>query len=163
FLLSQGSPSCYWSTDGDSGKLCHLPSTIQLGPVRGHVFYAGQPKTCRKCGSTSHLAADCNATFCRNCQRVDHYTKDCDQPMRCNLCGSNTHTFRGCPKSYANRTRQVGGTYSFYRNVPLPSKIITNCMKTDGHMDSQCGRGTIRTEPLAWQSYSIANSFASRR
>lgn len=24
--------------DGDSGRLHHLPSTIQLGPIRGHVF-----------------------------------------------------------------------------------------------------------------------------
>lgn len=31
--------------DRDSGLLQHLPSTIQLGPIRGHVFYAGQPKT----------------------------------------------------------------------------------------------------------------------
>ncbi|KAL7399702.1 hypothetical protein ABVT39_010838 [Epinephelus coioides] len=92
-------------TDGDSGRLRHLPSIIQLGPIRGHVFYAGQPKTCRKCGSSSHLAADCNTTFCRNCQCADHYTKDCDQPRRCNLCGSSSHTFRGCPESYANRTR----------------------------------------------------------
>lgn len=92
--------------EGVSGDLHHLPSTIQLGPHRGHVFYAGQPKTCRKCGSSSHLAANCNATFCRNCQSAQHTTKDCNQPMRCNLCSSSSHTFRSCPRSYANRVRQ---------------------------------------------------------
>lgn len=92
--------------DGNSGQLHHLPSTIQLGSVRGHVFYAGQPKTCRKCGSTTHLAVKCEMTLCKNCQSGDHSTRDCPQPRKCNLCGSNTHTFRDCPQSYANRTRQ---------------------------------------------------------
>uniref|UniRef100_A0A667XHW8 CCHC-type domain-containing protein n=1 Tax=Myripristis murdjan TaxID=586833 RepID=A0A667XHW8_9TELE len=77
---------------------------------RGHIFYAGQPKTCRKCGSSCHLAANCNVTFCRNCQSTAHTTKDCNQPMRCNLCSSSTHTFRSCPQSYANRARQSAST-----------------------------------------------------
>ena len=101
-----------------SGRLQHLPSTIQLGPIRGHVFYAGQPKICRKCGSLSHLAANCNATTCRNCKSTAHNTKDCNQPMRCNLCGSTTHTFRGFPQSYANRTR-LNNPSSDHPNPPL--------------------------------------------
>lgn len=92
--------------DQQSGQLLHLPSTIQLGSIRGHVFYSGQPKTCRKCGSMAHLAANCDTTHCKNCKGSDHATKDCTQPMRCNLCGSSCHTFRTCPESYANRTRQ---------------------------------------------------------
>uniref|UniRef100_A0A671YFT8 CCHC-type domain-containing protein n=1 Tax=Sparus aurata TaxID=8175 RepID=A0A671YFT8_SPAAU len=75
-----------------SGRPHYLPFTIQLRPIRGHIVYAGQPKTCKKCGSSSHLAANCNAVICRNCK----------SPMRCNLCSSTTHTFRGCPQSYAN-------------------------------------------------------------
>ncbi|CAK6983227.1 Zinc finger CCHC domain-containing protein 3, partial [Scomber scombrus] len=92
--------------EGISGVLHHLPSTIQLGLHRGHIFYPGQPKTCRKCGSPNHLASNYNAIFCRNCQSTDHNSKDCDKPMRCNLCSSSGHTFRSCPQSYANRARQ---------------------------------------------------------
>ena len=91
--------------DQPHGELTHLPSTIQLGRERGNVFYQGQPKTCRKCGSRDHLAADCNAAYCKNCKTSSHTTRNCNQPMKCNLCGSEAHTFRSCPKSYANRTR----------------------------------------------------------
>ncbi|KAK2900067.1 hypothetical protein Q8A73_013196 [Channa argus] len=93
--------------DEDSGQLIHLPSTIQLGSIRGHVFYPGQPKTCRKCGSRTHLAANCDTTYCKNCEGCDHITKDCPQPMKCNLCRSTAHTFRTCPESYANRARKL--------------------------------------------------------
>ena len=90
--------------DTRNGLLQHLPSTIQLGRIRGNVFYQGQPKTCRKCGSLGHLAAACNSTYCKNCATANHSTRDCDQPVRCNLCGASTHTYRTCPRSYANRT-----------------------------------------------------------
>ena len=92
--------------DPTSGELLHLPSTIQLGRVRGNCFYPGQPKACRKCGSLSHLAAECSRNYCRNCNSDSHTTRDCDQPLRCNLCGASSHTFSTCPKSYANITRQ---------------------------------------------------------
>ena len=92
--------------DLTSGQLQHLPSTIQLGRVRGNCFYQGQPKACRKCGSLSHLAAECSSNYCRHCKTASHTTRDCDQPMRCNLCGASSHTFKMCPKSYANITRQ---------------------------------------------------------
>ncbi len=70
-------------------------------------FYAGQPKTCRKCGSTTHLAVNCEMTLCKNCRSGERSTGDCPQPRKCNVCGSNTHTFRDCPQSYANRTPQL--------------------------------------------------------
>uniref|UniRef100_A0A8C5E7U6 CCHC-type domain-containing protein n=1 Tax=Gouania willdenowi TaxID=441366 RepID=A0A8C5E7U6_GOUWI len=100
--------------EANSELLHHLPSTIQLGQLRGPVFYAGQPKTCRKCGCSSHLVVNCDATYCRNCKSSAHNTKDCNQPMKCNLCGSDAHTFRKCPESYANKTRQMQGKLQRY-------------------------------------------------
>uniref|UniRef100_A0A668RH43 CCHC-type domain-containing protein n=1 Tax=Oreochromis aureus TaxID=47969 RepID=A0A668RH43_OREAU len=88
--------------DENSGELTHLPPIIQLGAIRGYVFYWGQPKTCRKCGSNDHLAMECVNVVCRNCKSGEHVIKDCPYPKNCNLCGKEDHTFRSCPQSYAN-------------------------------------------------------------
>lgn len=88
-----------------SGELIHLPPTIQLGAIRGHVFYPGQPNTCRKCCCKDHLANKCLNVFCRNCKGNCHFSKECQCPTSCNLCGKVDHTFRTCPNSYANRTK----------------------------------------------------------
>jgi len=78
----------------EKGELLHLPSIIQLGTIRGFVFYNGQPKECRKCGSLNHLAAQCESVFCRNCKKHGHLSKNCPVPMKCNLCGADNHRFR---------------------------------------------------------------------
>uniref|UniRef100_A0A3B5QYE9 CCHC-type domain-containing protein n=1 Tax=Xiphophorus maculatus TaxID=8083 RepID=A0A3B5QYE9_XIPMA len=70
-----------------------------LGAIRGHVFYPGQPKTCRRCGSQQHLSAECRITYCKNCGTEGHLTKDCQEPVNCNLCGERGHTFKSCPKN----------------------------------------------------------------
>ena len=88
------------------GILQHLPNTIQLGALRGYVFYPGQPKECRKCGSLDHLAAACTMAICRNCKASDHTTAQCKVPVQCNLCSSTGHRFRDCPQAYSNRVKQ---------------------------------------------------------
>ncbi|MGL6081692.1 MAG: hypothetical protein ACRC4N_04220 [Gammaproteobacteria bacterium] len=93
----------------EQGELSHLPSMIQLGSIRGFVFYNGQPKECRKCGSLNHLAAQCDSVFCRNCKNHGHVSKFCTVPMKCNLCGATNHRFQDCPSAYANKTRQQPG------------------------------------------------------
>lgn len=93
----------------EQGELSHLPSVIQLGSIRGFVFYNGQPKECRKCGSLNHLAAQCDSVFCRNCKNHGHVSKSCTVPMKCNLCGATNHRFQDCPSAYANKTRQQPG------------------------------------------------------
>ena len=89
--------------DQATGEVLHLPCAIQLGRERCNVFYHGQPKTCRKCGSLDHLAAACRATYCNKCKASTHTTRDCRVPMKCNLCGSESHAFASCPKSWAKR------------------------------------------------------------
>ncbi|KAK7893055.1 hypothetical protein WMY93_022207 [Mugilogobius chulae] len=90
----------------ENGTLKHLPNTIQLGSLRGTVFYAGQPKQCRKCGSLNHLAAQCTTIYCRNCKSTDHAATQCPIPIKCNLCSSDSHRFKDCPNAYANRVKQ---------------------------------------------------------
>lgn len=92
--------------DETSGDLIHLPPIIQLGAIRGYVFYPGQPKTWRKCGGNDHLAAECENVVCRNCNSEEHTTSECPFPRKCNLCGGEGHTFRACPQSYANRVKR---------------------------------------------------------
>ena len=119
-----------------SMQLQHVPSIIQLGPVRGHVFYQGQAKDCRRCGSLSHLAAECDITFCKNCNSSSHETRDCEQPLRCNLCRENTHTFRNCPHSYANRTAHP---------APAQERRQTDRALQDQQEDESQGASTPRT------------------
>lgn len=88
------------------GNYHHLPSLIQLGPIRGYVFYNGQPKECRKCGSLDHIAANCELEICRHCKSKEHGSKDCQLPKKCNLCGAESHRFRDCPQAYSNKLKQ---------------------------------------------------------
>lgn len=88
------------------GNYHHLPSLIQLGPIRGYVFYNGQPKECRKCGSLDHIAANCEMEICRHCKSKDHGSRDCQLPKKCNLCGAEDHRFRDCPHAYSNKIKQ---------------------------------------------------------
>lgn len=90
----------------ENGHVKHLPNSIQLGVLRGSVFYPGQPKKCRKCGSLEHLAAVCTSTMCRNCNAGNHSTAQCPVPIKCNLCSSESHLFRDCPQAYSNRLKQ---------------------------------------------------------
>uniref|UniRef100_A0A672SV53 CCHC-type domain-containing protein n=1 Tax=Sinocyclocheilus grahami TaxID=75366 RepID=A0A672SV53_SINGR len=87
---------------GASKFQVRLPSLIQLGPIRGYVFYNGQPKECRKCGSLDHIAANCELEICRHCKSKEHGSKDCQLPKKCNLCGAESHRFRDCPHAYSN-------------------------------------------------------------
>uniref|UniRef100_A0AAV2MG26 Uncharacterized protein n=1 Tax=Knipowitschia caucasica TaxID=637954 RepID=A0AAV2MG26_KNICA len=59
-----------------NGEVKHLLNSIQLGAYRRAVYYAGQPKGFRRCGSLEHLAAT-----------------------------SHTQLFEDCPRAYSNRLK----------------------------------------------------------
>ncbi|KAG2465452.1 ZCHC3 protein, partial [Polypterus senegalus] len=94
--------------DDETKEVRHLPPVIQIGTVRGHVFYPGQPQVCRRCGSEGHKAVECEVIKCRNCKEEGHSTRECRKPIKCNLCGQEAHVFRDCPVSYANVVRRKG-------------------------------------------------------
>ncbi|KAG2455202.1 ZCHC3 protein, partial [Polypterus senegalus] len=101
--------------ENDTERVIHLPAVIQIGTVRGHVFYSGQPQVCRRCGNEGHKAAECGIIKCRNCKEEGHSTRECRKPIKCNLCGQEEHVFRDCPASYANMVR---------RNTMREKKVI---------------------------------------
>ncbi|KAL3055825.1 hypothetical protein OYC64_018511 [Pagothenia borchgrevinki] len=107
------------------GVLRHIPNTIQLGAFRGSVFYHGQPKECRKCGSLDHLAAD-------------HSSANCPTPVKCNLCSSENHRFKDCPYAYSNRVK-----LSLYEILAAPDEERT----TDEPDLSQASRSGTNQEP----------------
>ena len=80
----------------------HPPASFSIGESRGVLFYAGQPKYCRKCLGFGHLAEGCTLVRCLNCNELGHTRRDCSRPERCTICGEEGHGFRTCEKrSYA--------------------------------------------------------------
>ena len=82
--------------------LKQIPSLIVLGENRGYIYYAGQPKLCRKCGEHGHLAEACKNVVCKKCREIGHVFENCPNGKSCNLCGEKNHLYRNCPKSFAN-------------------------------------------------------------
>uniref|UniRef100_A0A8C4TBP0 CCHC-type domain-containing protein n=1 Tax=Erpetoichthys calabaricus TaxID=27687 RepID=A0A8C4TBP0_ERPCA len=77
--------------ESETDRVVHMPPVIQIGVVRGHVFYP-----------EGHKVIDCNTIKCRNCKEEGHSTRQCRRPIICNLCGQEVHAFKDCPVSYAN-------------------------------------------------------------
>uniref|UniRef100_A0A8C4SVW0 CCHC-type domain-containing protein n=1 Tax=Erpetoichthys calabaricus TaxID=27687 RepID=A0A8C4SVW0_ERPCA len=84
----------------DTDRVIHLPPVIQIGAVREHVFYPGQPQVCRRCGKEGHKVLECIVVKCRNCKEEGHSTRECRKQIICNLCGQEAHAFKDCPVSY---------------------------------------------------------------
>ncbi|MBN3307678.1 ZCHC3 protein, partial [Amia calva] len=98
-------------------KVCHLPSTIQIGEARGLVYYDGMPKLCRRCHGRDHVVAQCTAVVCGKC-KGGHLTHACREKILCNLCGCGGHIYKNCPDSYANR---AGSHFTLTSNsIPDP-------------------------------------------
>ena len=89
----------------------HPPASFSIGESRGVLYYAGQPRYCRKCLGFGHLAEGCTLVRCLNCSKLGHTRRDCPSPERCNICGEEGHGFRTCEKrSYAQAASGGLGT-----------------------------------------------------
>ncbi|XP_035692198.1 protein IWS1 homolog [Branchiostoma floridae] len=80
----------------------HLPNTVRLGSDIVSFNYAGQPRSCHRCGSTAHFVADCPETKCGKCWELGHVAKDCNNQMKCSVCLEAGHSARTCHKSFAS-------------------------------------------------------------
>ncbi|XP_059109312.1 zinc finger CCHC domain-containing protein 3-like [Peromyscus eremicus] len=89
---------------GEDG-LSHLPGSFFLGTERGYSWYKGQPKTCFKCGSRTHMSNTCTQDRCYRCGEEGHKSPYCRKVIMCNLCGKGGHMFAQCPKAAHNSMR----------------------------------------------------------
>jgi len=77
-----------------------IPSFIYIGPIFLAVNYDGQPHTCRKCDSTSHIARACQVKRCFNCGQWGHLNRQCPEIIQCQGCQSRDHSFEQRPSNW---------------------------------------------------------------
>ena len=62
-----------------------IPSCIHIAGEFIRVWYPGQPKTCRCCGSPDHLAGKCDSFRSLNCELPGHCAVSCPLPTMCSV------------------------------------------------------------------------------
>lgn len=90
--------------------------------------YVGQPRTCRLCGQTNHLASACQTITCFNCEKSGHLASDCPCPVYCNICKSPTHRACTCPFSWS---RLVDFPASTSESAPLNTEHSEHSENTE--------------------------------
>ena len=78
-----------------------IPSFMRFGKALVHFRYEGQPRTCRHCHQTGHIAKTCHTVICYNCEQTGHLANDCPEPLLCNICKSDEHKAKDCPFSWS--------------------------------------------------------------
>nr|KAF6359318.1 hypothetical protein mPipKuh1_019050 [Pipistrellus kuhlii] len=102
FGIWTGEYKCEIELRQGEGGVRHLPGSFFLGAERGYSRYKGQPKTCFKCGSQTHLSGSCTQDRCFRCGEEGHLSPYCRKGIVCNLCGKRGHAFAQCPKAVHN-------------------------------------------------------------
>ncbi|XP_006881475.1 PREDICTED: zinc finger CCHC domain-containing protein 3 [Elephantulus edwardii] len=102
FGIWTGEYKCEIELRQGEGGIRHLPGAFFLGAERGYSWYKGQPKTCFKCGSRTHMSGTCTQDRCFRCGEEGHLSPYCRKGIVCNLCGKRGHAFAQCPKAVHN-------------------------------------------------------------
>ncbi|XP_055977776.1 zinc finger CCHC domain-containing protein 3-like [Sorex fumeus] len=102
FGIWTGEYKCEIELRQGEGGVRHLPGAFFLGAERGYSWYKGQPKTCFKCGSRTHMSGTCTQDRCFRCGEEGHLSPYCRKGIVCNLCGKRGHAFAQCPKAVHN-------------------------------------------------------------
>ncbi|PFX18104.1 Peptidase M20 domain-containing protein 2 [Stylophora pistillata] len=74
-----------------------IPADINIAGEPIKIWYPNQPKACRNCGATDHMAKDCSAVRCFNCECPGHRAQECKDPPRCSVCLVDSHSMPQCP------------------------------------------------------------------
>ena len=77
-----------------------IPAQAFIAGEYVRFWYPNQPKTCRKCGSEDHLAANCKSQRCFNWERPGHRAEQCNMPALCRVCLADGHETTNCPYIY---------------------------------------------------------------
>ena len=112
-----------------------IPSFLRFDRYYVQFRYFGQPRTCRLCGQTNHLASACHTIICFNCEKTGHLASDCPCPTYCNICKSPTHRARSCPLSWSRIV-----------DLPASSESLPMNENTDTTENSQTENSEI-TDP----------------
>lgn len=136
-----------------------LPSSFQFGWAGFMVAHKGQVKVCHKCGSSSHIARQCNVKKCFKCQRVGHLQNSCENLVVCGACGEEGHVHATCPKSYASRV--ISGSesastkaYGSRVNAAKPKEPVKERGPSAGEADAQKAGGSVLTREWEKESQS---------
>ena len=100
-----------------------IPPSISVVGELIKIWYPDQPKLCRKCGASDHLARACNTPRCANCEAPGHQACLCPEPPLCALCVSSEHSTVKCPFLLfsCNVKREDEGISSAEESVGRPS------------------------------------------
>lgn len=76
-----------------------IPNFIRFGKILIHFRYEGQPRTCRHCHQTGHLANACHTIICFNCDQTGHLASRVSRAAALQFLKSPDHKARSCPFS----------------------------------------------------------------
>ena len=74
-----------------------IPSTIFIAGEKVRAWHSGQPRACRRCGLQDHIAKDCSAPRCWNCEKAGHRSTECPEKPLCSICLADDHPLASCP------------------------------------------------------------------
>ena len=74
-----------------------IPSYIRIASETLLILYDHQPRTCRRCNRTGHIALECSSYACFNCDELGHVASVCPDHVRCSICKSFAHKAYACP------------------------------------------------------------------
>ena len=87
-----------------------IPCSIHVAGEALSIKYSSQPRSCRRCGGSGHLANDCKQPRCYNCDLPGHRAMECEESVLCGVCFRSNHPLSECP--YVMFSANVAPSYA---------------------------------------------------